>query len=72
MPQFVTSQDNGYADLYYISGGQDNSVFRVGNNVIRQTWADAAGNTTTFEQTIVVKDTEVPKAARHRSYLLRR
>lgn len=61
IPEMITLQGQGYADVFMISGSQTDSVFQVGNNVIRQTWTDAAGNTTTFEQNIVVKDSETPK-----------
>ncbi len=61
IPEMITLQGQGYADVFMISGSQTDSIFQVGNNVIRQTWTDASGNATTFEQTIVVKDAEVPK-----------
>jgi hypothetical protein len=61
IPETITTPGGGYSDIFFISGSQTDSVFSIGNNVIRQTWTDAAGNVTTFEQNIVIKDAELPK-----------
>jgi hypothetical protein len=51
----------GYSNIMMVSGYEKDSTFNVGTNTIMQAWADSSGNTTTYQQTIVVKDNESPK-----------
>ena len=56
----VKSSDRGYTSLYFTNGYTKDSIFNVGINTIAQTWSDVNGNILQYEQTINVKDSEVP------------